>query len=78
LRYVHHLRRAIHVEHGQGTPSSVVRIEHLGDQTRLHLALGEHTIVTLTDIHTELEPGDTIAIQPRNALYFDASGARVA
>lgn len=70
--------RPEHVEHGQGTPSSVVRIEHLGDQTRLHLALGEHTIVTLTDIHTELEPGDTIAIQPRNALYFDASGARVA
>ncbi len=70
--------RPEHVEHGQGIPSSVVRIEHLGDQTRLHLALGEHTIVTLTDIHTELEPGDTVAIQPRNALYFDASGARVA
>lgn len=70
--------RPEHVEHGQGTPSSVVRIEHLGDQTRLHLALGEHTIVTLTDIHTELEPGDTIAIRPRNPLYFDASGARVA
>ncbi len=70
--------RPEHVEHGQGTPSSVVRIEHLGDQTRLHLALGEHSIVTLTDIHTELEPGDTVAIQPRNALYFDASGARVA
>ncbi|MEM9765402.1 MAG: ABC transporter ATP-binding protein [Pseudomonadota bacterium] len=62
---------------GEGKPSRVVRVEHLGDQTRLHLNLDGHDIVTLTDVHTELQPGDTVAIQPRNALYFDASGARI-
>lgn len=69
--------RPEHIEHGAGKPAKVQRIEHLGDQTRLHLTLDGHDIVTLTDVHTELEPGDTVAIQPRNALYFDASGARV-
>ncbi|MEM9782207.1 MAG: ABC transporter ATP-binding protein, partial [Pseudomonadota bacterium] len=64
-------------QNGAGRSSRVVRIEHLGDQTRLHLDLAGHDIVTLTDVHTDLEPGDTIAIQPRNALYFDAAGARI-
>ncbi|MEM1267425.1 MAG: ABC transporter ATP-binding protein [Pseudomonadota bacterium] len=70
--------RPEHIQHGEGKTSKVVRIEHLGDQTRLHLTLDGHDIVTLTDVHTDLEPGDTLAIQPRNALYFDAAGARIA
>lgn len=69
--------RPEHIRHGEGKPSKVVRVEHLGDQTRLHLTLEGHDIVTLTDVHTDLEPGDTVAINPRNALYFDATGARV-
>ncbi|MEM9147966.1 MAG: ABC transporter ATP-binding protein [Pseudomonadota bacterium] len=69
--------RPEHIAHGEGRPSRVVRIEHLGDQTRLHLTLDGHAIVTLTDVHTDLAAGDTVAIQPRNALYFDASGARI-
>ncbi len=72
--------RPEHIRYGEddgGRPSRVVRIEHLGDQTRLHLDLDGHAIVTLTDVHTDLEPGDTVAIHPRNALYFDASGARI-
>ena len=32
----------------------------------------------LTDVHTGLEPGDHVAIQPHNPLFFDASGARIA
>ncbi|MEO0426193.1 MAG: ABC transporter ATP-binding protein [Pseudomonadota bacterium] len=69
--------RPEHIVHGGGKPSRVVRVEHLGDQTRLHLALEGHDIVTLADVHTRLAPGDTVAIEPRNALYFDASGARI-
>ena len=56
----------------------MIRVEHLGDQTRLYLKLEGFEIVTLTDAHSELMPGDTVAVQPRNALYFDASGARIA
>lgn len=69
--------RPEHIQHGDGKPADVVRIEHLGDQTRLHLKLDGHDIVTLADAHTGLEPGDTLSIQPRNALYFDAAGARI-
>lgn len=69
--------RPEHIAQGDGKPSEVMRVEHLGDQTRLHLKLEGHDIVTLADVHTDLEPGDTVAIQPRAPLYFDASGDRV-
>lgn len=69
--------RPEHIQQGEGKPSTVVRIDHLGDQTRLHLKLDGHEIVTLTNVHTDLEPDDTVLIQPRNALYFDATGTRI-
>lgn len=70
--------RPEHIEQGAGQDSTVIRVEHLGDQTRLHLMLGNHPVITLTDVHTDLRPGDTVAIQPRAPLYFDASGNRIA
>ncbi|MFT4960204.1 MAG: multiple sugar transport system ATP-binding protein [Paracoccaceae bacterium] len=69
--------RPEHIVQGEGKPAKVIRVEHLGDQTRLHLTLEGHKIVTLTDVHSSLKPGDTIAIQPRNPLFFDANGDRV-
>lgn len=62
---------------GKGSAATITRVEQLGDQTRLHLRLGPHDIVTLTDAHTPLAPGATLTIKPRNPLYFDASGARI-
>ena len=62
---------------GEGQTAAVERIERLGDQTRLHLTLDGHAIVTLADVHTDLEPGDNVPIHPRNPHYFDASGARI-
>lgn len=70
--------RPEHIIQGEGKHSRVVRIEHLGDQTRLHLNLDGHDIVTLTDVHSDLAPGDTVLLTPSNPLYFDASGARIA
>ena len=70
--------RPEHILQGAGKSSSVTRVERLGDQTRLHLNLDGHAIVTLTDVHTTLEPGDSVAIEPRNPLFFDADGARIA
>ncbi|MEM7060837.1 MAG: ABC transporter ATP-binding protein [Pseudomonadota bacterium] len=69
--------RPEHIQSGDGKNAKVQRVEHLGDQTRLHLVLDHHDIITLTDAHTKLAPGDVIAIQPTNALYFDAAGARI-
>jgi len=70
--------RPEHIAQGEGKPADVLRVEHLGDQTRLHLRLEGHDIVTLTDARSGIETGDSIPIAPRNPLYFDASGARVA
>ena len=69
--------RPEHIIEGEGKTSKVMRVEHLGDQTRLHLDLDGHGIVTLADPHTSLKTGDMIAIAPRRPLYFDASGARI-
>lgn len=70
--------RPEHIVHGEGQAAQVTRVEHLGDQTRLHLSLAGHDIVTLTDPHTDLASGDSLAIAPRNPLYFAADGARIA
>jgi multiple sugar transport system ATP-binding protein len=63
---------------GQGDASTVVRVEHLGDQTRLHLSFRNHELITVTHAHTELNSGDVLQIQPTNAFYFDSDGARLA
>jgi multiple sugar transport system ATP-binding protein len=70
--------RPEHIRQGEGTPARVVRTEHLGDQTRLHLDLDGHAIVTLTDAHTRHDPGEIVHVSPHNPLYFDADGRRVA
>jgi len=69
--------RPEHIATGRGRPARVQRLEHLGDQTRLHLMLDGHEIVTLAQPDTDLEPGDSLAIEPRNPLYFDAAGGRI-
>ncbi len=69
--------RPEHIAQGEGKLAKVLRLEHLGDQTQLHLELEGHKIVTLTDIHSQLKPEDLVRIQPRNPLYFDSSGNRI-
>jgi multiple sugar transport system ATP-binding protein len=68
--------RPEHIAEGTGAEAEVARVEHLGDQVRLHLTLGGHPIITLTD--RPRTPGDRIRIAPRNPLWFDAAGSRVA
>jgi multiple sugar transport system ATP-binding protein len=69
--------RPEHITQGAGQPATVRRVEHLGDQTRLHLSLGPHDLITLSDAHTPLRPGDTLPISPKTPLWFDASGNRI-
>ncbi len=69
--------RPEHIVQGEGRAAQVTRVERLGDQTRLHLRLDGHEIVTLAEVHTDTAPGDTVAIAPRAAHYFDATGARI-
>ncbi|MEO0917472.1 MAG: ABC transporter ATP-binding protein [Pseudomonadota bacterium] len=69
--------RPENIRQGDGIDATVLRSEHLGDQTRLHLEVRGHAITTLTDPHQDYATNTTIKISPENPLYFDASGARV-
>jgi len=62
---------------GSGEDSLVTRVEHLGDQTRLHLSFKDHDLVSVTDAHTPLSEGDIVKIRPDKPFYFDADGARI-
>lgn len=62
---------------GRGHDSLVKRVEHLGDQTRLHLSYQNHDLITVTGAHTALKSGDIVKIEPDRPFYFDATGARI-
>jgi multiple sugar transport system ATP-binding protein len=66
------------IRQGRGQESLVTRVEHLGDQTRLHLSFKDHDLITVTDAHTQLKSGDIVKIQPERPFYFGADGARLA
>jgi multiple sugar transport system ATP-binding protein len=70
--------RPEHIRQGEGQESSVLRVERLGDQTRLHLQFKGCDLITVTDPHTRLKPGDIVNISPANPYYFDADGIRIA
>ncbi len=70
--------RTEHVSFGSGKTSDVTRVEPPGDQARLHVKLVGHGIIALTGVHTPLESGDQVAIEPRNPHYFDEGGIRIA
>jgi len=70
--------RPENIEYGQGQDAAVKRVEHLGDQTRLHMDLNGHNIVALSPSGNPYSAGTTIKIQPVNPLCFDESGHRIA
>lgn len=69
--------RPEHIRTGEGLAGQVTRVEHLGDQTRVHLRVQTHDVITLADVHTTAKVGDEMLISPQNPLYFNAQGGRV-
>ncbi len=69
--------RPENIRQGDGKDATVTRVEHLGDQTRLHLKVSDHDVITLTDPHSTLNPGETVQIAAQNPIFFDDSGNRV-
>ena len=61
----------------EGVPGKVVRIEHLGDQSHLHVSLADQQLTLLVDLQSPLKPGDKIGLALRSPLYFDAAGRRL-
>jgi multiple sugar transport system ATP-binding protein len=58
--------------------ATVTRVEHLGDQSHLHLDLGGQPVVTLAESETTLDVGDVVSLRLSKPLFFDAAGRRVA
>ncbi|MCA0846253.1 TOBE domain-containing protein [Salipiger thiooxidans] len=65
------------IRQGDGAESRVIRVEHLGDKTRLLLSFRDHALISVTDAHTALRSGDTVRITHEAPFFFNASGARV-
>jgi multiple sugar transport system ATP-binding protein len=61
--------------HADGT---VDWVEHLGDQSHLHVTVENRKLVTLTDPDTLFERGDRVTVRLRSPLYFDGAGKRIA
>ena len=60
------------------TPGRVRWIEHLGDQSHLHVRVDDKAdVVTLVDPDTDLSVGDEVHIEMVAPLFFDARGERV-
>jgi multiple sugar transport system ATP-binding protein len=55
----------------------VHRVEHLGDQSHVHIEIDGHALVTLGDPHAPLQAGDSISVELVNPLYFDGEGRRI-
>ena len=66
------------IRQGEGQEAVVKRVEHLGDQTRLHLTFKSHDLITVTSAHTDLKRDDIVQITPHRPFYFDAAGTRIA
>jgi multiple sugar transport system ATP-binding protein len=63
---------------GTGLIGRVHRVEHLGDQSHVHLDYRGQSLVTLADPHQPLDAGQEVGLQLVVPLYFDASGERIA
>ena len=70
--------RPEHIAQGEGEESFVTGWSTWATRPDCTLVFKNHDLITVTDAHTTLTHGDMVKIQPRNPLYFDASGARLA
>jgi len=52
-------------------------IEHLGDQNRLHVVLGETRITALITPDAKFQPKDQVSLRLVNPLCFNAAGDRI-
>lgn len=63
---------------GGDVSATVKRVEHLGDQSHLHLDLAGRPVVTLADPEASFGAGDMVSVRLNKPLFFDAKGWRVA
>jgi multiple sugar transport system ATP-binding protein len=61
-------------------PGRVLRVERLSDQHLVHVQVqgSDQELTSATPAATGLAPGDAVNLHVRRALWFDASGQRIA
>jgi multiple sugar transport system ATP-binding protein len=59
---------------GGDVQATVKRIEHLGDQSHLHLDLGGQSVVTLSDPEARLGAGDIVSLRSTAAVLDAMAG----
>jgi multiple sugar transport system ATP-binding protein len=60
-----------------GLPAQVHRVEHLGDQTHVHLDFQGRSLVTLAHGDQSFGHGDEVGLRLIDPLYFDNEGRRI-
>ena len=58
-------------------PGRIVRVEHLGDQSHVHIVLGDHRLVALSDPHAAFTPGLAVQLRAAGGLLFGGDGMRL-
>ena len=58
-------------------PARLVMVEHLGNESHLHLEWNGQSLVTLAPPEQRWKPGDRASIELNGALYFNAAGTRI-
>jgi len=53
---------------------TIRRVEHLGDQSYLHLTLDSHELIILADPHLPYKEGEQLYIDFINPIFFDENG----
>ena len=59
-------------------PGRITRVERLGDQSHLHIALAGHRLTVLADPHAAYASGQPVMLTAAHSLWFNAAGARIA
>jgi multiple sugar transport system ATP-binding protein len=72
----------VQIRKGKGTTGATAArvrwIEHLGDQSHLHIRMADRAnLVTLVDPDIDLAVGDEVQVEVRAPLFFDKNGDRV-
>jgi len=57
--------------------AAVKRVEHLGDQTHLHLVVDDRPLTVLVDPHMNYHEGETVGLSLSTPLAFDRQGRRI-
>jgi multiple sugar transport system ATP-binding protein len=63
---------------GGDLPARVSRVEHLGDQTHVHLDVQGRSLVTLASPGRSFAHEEQVGLRLIEPLYFDAEGTRIA